>query len=255
MIILKSKKDIKKMRRASQIVRDVLEVLKREAVEGISTWDLDKIAEQYTIKQGAKPAFKGYQNFPGSVCFSINNEIVHGIPRKDKILKAGDIVGMDFGSYVDGFYGDSAVTVPIGDVSDTAKKLLKVTRDSLYRGIDMIRPGKRLFDLSEAIQNYVESAGFSVVTSFVGHGIGAKLHEDPQVPNFVPKGNRISRGVKLEAGMVLAIEPMVNVGGPDLKILEDGWTAVTKDGSLSAHFEHTVAIDYDGPIVLTDSSD
>ncbi len=251
MIFLKSAEEIDKIRAASQVVVSVLERLKEEAKAGVSTWDLDRIAEELSRKAGATPAFKGYRGYPASVCFAINDEVVHGIPSKNKILKDGDIISLDFGVYLDGFYGDSAITVPIGKPSALVERLLQVTRDSLYRGIEMARPGNRLFDISRAIQSCVESGGFSVVRAFVGHGIGRKLHEDPQIPNFVPENGNWGKGIKLKAGMVIAIEPMVNVGRPDVRVLRDGWTAVTVDGTLSAHFEHTVAILEDGPRILT----
>ncbi len=251
MIYLKSKEEIDKMRSAAQVVVEALEKLKENVVPGVSTWDLDRMAEELAIKKGAKPAFKGYSNYPGSVCFAVNDEVVHGIPSKKKILKEGDIVGLDFGVSLEGYYGDSAITVPVGDVSPLAQKLMAVTEESLHRGIAEAYPGNRLFDISGAIQTYVEEEGFSIVRSFVGHGIGKKLHEDPQVPNFVPENGSHGKGIKLKPGMVIAIEPMVNVGRPDIKILNDGWTAVTVDGTLSAHFEHTVAVTDEGPVVLT----
>ncbi|MEQ9620261.1 MAG: type I methionyl aminopeptidase [Deltaproteobacteria bacterium] len=251
MIYLKTKEEIEKMHTASQIVVDALGKLRENVVPGVSTWDLDRMAEELALKKGARPAFKGYSNYPASVCFAINEEVVHGIPSKKKLLKEGDIVGLDFGVSLDGYYGDSAITVPVGKVSSLAEKLLKVTEESLQRGIREAYPGNGLFEISGAIQNYVEEEGFSIVRSFVGHGIGKKLHEDPQVPNFVPDNGNRSRGVKLKPGMVIAIEPMVNVGRPDIKILNDGWTAVTVDGTLSAHFEHTVAVTEEGPKVLT----
>ncbi len=239
------------MRAASQIVVSVLERLKEEVKAGVSTWDLDRIAEEVSRREGATPAFKGYRGYPASVCFAVNDEVVHGIPSRNKILNDGDIISLDFGAYLDGFYGDSAITVPVGKVSALAERLLRVTRDSLYKGIEMARPGNRLFDISRAIQSCVDSEGFSVVRAFVGHGIGRKLHEDPQVPNFVPENGNWGKGIKLKAGMVIAIEPMVNVGRPDVRVLSDGWTAVTVDGTLSAHFEHTVAILEEGPRILT----
>ncbi len=251
MIYLKSKEEIEKMRHAAQVVVEALQKLKENVVPGISTWDLDRMAEELAVKKGAKPAFKGYSNYPASVCFAVNEEVVHGIPSKKKVLKEGDIVGLDFGVSLDGFYGDSAITVPVGSVSSQAQKLLEVTEESLLRGIHEACPGNRLFDISGAIQTYVEEMGFSIVRSFVGHGIGRKLHEDPQVPNFVPENGSHGKGIKLKPGMVIAIEPMVNVGRPDIKILNDGWTAVTVDGTLSAHFEHTVAVTEEGPRVLT----
>jgi len=251
MIHLKSKEEINKMRSAAQIVVEALNTLKEMVEPGVTTWDLDKKAEEIAIKRGGKPAFKGYSDYPGSVCFAINSEVVHGIPSKKKILKEGDIVGIDFGVILDGFYGDSAVTVPVGEISSMADKLLKVTEESLLKGIQEASPDKSLYEVSGAIQSYVEDMGFSIVRSFVGHGIGKSLHEDPQVPNFVPKNGNRGNGIMLKPGMVIAIEPMVNVGKPDIKILEDGWTAVTVDGTLSAHFEHTVAVTENGPVILT----
>ena len=251
MIHLKSKEEINKMRSAAQIVVEALNTVKEMVEPGVSTWDLDKKAEEVALKRGAKPAFKGYSDYPGSVCFAINSEVVHGIPSKKKILKEGDIVGIDFGVILDDFYGDSAITVPVGEVSSLAHKLLKVTEESLLKGIQEAAPDNGLYDISHAIQSYVEDMGFSIVRSFVGHGIGKSLHEDPQVPNFVPNNGNRANGVKLKPGMVIAIEPMVNVGKPDIKILSDGWTAVTVDGTLSAHFEHTVAVTDSGPMILT----
>lgn len=251
MIHLKSKEEINKMRSAGQIVFEALSTLKEMVEPGVSTWDLDKTAEEVALKRGGIPAFKGYSDYPGSVCFAINSEVVHGIPSKKKILKEGDIVGIDFGVILDGFYGDSAITVPVGEVSSLAHKLLKVTEESLLKGIQEASPDNSLFKVSKAIQSYVEETGFSIVRSFVGHGIGKSLHEDPQVPNFVPANGNDANGVKLKPGMVIAIEPMVNVGKPDIKILNDGWTAVTVDGTLSAHFEHTVAVTDSGPVILT----
>ena len=251
MIYLKNKEEIQKMRSAAQVVVEALRKMRENVVAGVSTWDLDRIAEDVAASKGAKPAFKGYSSYPASVCFAVNSEVVHGIPSKKKVLKEGDIVGLDFGVILDGFYGDSAITVPVGGISSEAEKLLKVTEESLIRGINEARPGNRLYDISGAIQSYVEEEGFSVVRSFVGHGIGRKLHEDPQVPNFVPENGSNGKGIKLKPGMVMAIEPMVNVGRPDVKVLNDGWTAVTVDGTLSAHFEHTVAVTENGPLVLT----
>lgn len=251
MIHLKSKEEINKMRSAAQIVVEALHTLRDMVEPGITTWDLDMKAEEIAIKRGAKPAFKGYSDYPGSVCFAINSEVVHGIPSKKNILKEGDIVGIDFGVILDGFYGDSAITVPVGNISPIAHKLLKVTEESLLKGIQEASPDNGLYEVSGAIQSHVEAMGFSIVRSFVGHGIGKSLHEDPQVPNFVPNNGNRSSGIKLKPGMVIAIEPMVNVGKPDIKILNDGWTAVTVDGTLSAHFEHTVAVTDNGPVILT----
>jgi methionyl aminopeptidase len=247
---LKSKDDLERMRRAGQIVAEVLQRLQAEAKPGVTTLDLDRIAEEMTRKRGAVPAFKGYRVgtrvFPASLCVSINEEVVHGIPAS-RALKDGDIVGLDFGVVVGGYYGDAAVTVPVGKITAQAQHLLDATRESLWQGIRTIKVGSRLGDLSHAIQRYAESAGLSVVREFVGHGIGRRLHEEPQVPNFGEPG----RGRLLREGMVLAIEPMLNLGEPGVLVKDDGWTAVTRDGSLSAHFEHSVAITADGPVVLT----
>lgn len=251
MIFIKNKEELKKMRNAGRAVAEVLLRLKEEAKEGVTTWELNEIAEGIASKRSFKAAFKGYANFPASVCFALNEEVVHGIPSKKTVLKNGDILGMDFGAYLDGYYGDSAITVAVGNISPAAEKLLKVTEASLYKGIDKATTANRVFDISEEIQTYVESNGFSIVKTFVGHGIGKSLHEDPQVPNFLPESTN-GRGVKLKAGMVIAIEPMVNLGVSDVKILDDGWTAVTSDGKLSAHFEHTVAISENGPEILTE---
>ena len=251
MIILKNKYEIDKMRVASSIVIEVLRKMKEEAKAGVSTWDLDRIAEELTVTKGAIPAFKGYRNYPASVCFAINNEVVHGIPSKHKVLKEGDIVSLDFGVFYDGFYSDSAITIPIGKVLYSAQKLIQVTKDALAKGIEKALPSNRLFEVSQAIQKHVEENGFSIVRSFVGHGIGRNLHEDPQVPNFVPMNGNLRKGLRLKPGMVLAIEPMVNIGKPDIIILDDGWTAVTEDGGLSAHFEHTVAVTENGYLILT----
>jgi len=247
---LKSRDDLERMRRAGQIVAEVLERLQAEVKPGVTTLDLDRIAEEMTRKRGAVPAFKGYRVgtrvFPASLCVSINEEVVHGIPAS-RALKEGDIVGLDFGVVAEGYYGDAAVTVPVGKIAPQAQHLLDATRESLWQGIRTIKVGNRLGDLSHAIQRYAESAGLSVVREFVGHGIGRQLHEEPQVPNFGEPG----RGRLLREGMVLAIEPMLNLGEPGVMVKDDGWTAVTRDGSLSAHFEHSVAITAEGPVVLT----
>lgn len=245
-IILKSPDEIESMRRAGLIVAEVLQVLKEKVRTGATTLDLEKIAEEETAKRKAKPAFKGYRGYPYCLCTSVNNEVVHGMPSK-KVLNEGDIISIDFGVRSEGFYGDSAITVPVGKISENAERLIRITEASLDRAIEAAREGNRLMDVSSAVQRCVEAEGFSVVREFVGHGIGRELHEPPQVPNFGIPG----RGIKLKAGMVLAIEPMINMGGWGVKILEDGWTAVTADGSLSAHSEHTVAITPDGPYVLT----
>ena len=246
MIILKSPGEIERMRVPCQVVADILELLQDEIKPGITTHSLNELAEREARKQRAVPAFKGYSGYPYALCCSINEQVVHGMPSSRELVD-GDILSIDFGVVYDGFYGDAALTVPIGEVSGTARKLLKVTEESLYRAIDAARPGGHLSDISHAVQSYVESYGFSVVHDFVGHGIGRNLHESPQIPNFGPPG----RGVRLKPGMVLAIEPMINEKGYDVKILQDGWTAVTVDGGLSAHFEHTVAITENGPEILT----
>ncbi|EQD24263.1 MAG: Methionine aminopeptidase, partial [Leptospirillum sp. Group IV 'UBA BS'] len=213
---------------------------------GISLLEIDKIAEDFAYKNKAKPAFKGYHSYPASICLSVNNVVVHGIPN-NYVLKSGDILGLDYGIELEGYFGDSAITVPVGDVSPESLQLIEVTRRSLEIGIENATMGSRIGDISYSIQHYVESFSYSVVRNFVGHGIGKKLHEEPPVPNYGLKG----KGIKLERGMVLALEPMVNAGGPETLVLADGWTAVTKDGSLSAHFEHTVAITKNGPRILT----
>lgn len=235
------------MREAGAVVAEVLEVLKQNVRPGITTLDLESIAEQETAKRKALPAFKGYRGYPFYLCTSINNQVVHGMPSKKALLKDGDIISIDYGALVKGFYGDAAVTVPVGAISEEAARLVRTTEESLGKAVQAAREGNRLQDVSAAVQAHVEPQGFSVVREFVGHGIGRELHEPPQVPNFGIPG----RGVRLKAGMVLAIEPMINAGGWAVKILEDGWTAVTADGRLSAHFEHTVAITPEGPLVLT----
>lgn len=246
MIHLKSPNEIEIMRRASKATANILKKLSNVANEGITTGELDKIAEDLCKKLNVKPAFKGYRGFPGCVCISVNDQVVHGIPGGYKLQK-GDIVGLDFGVIADGYYGDSARTVGIGQIAPKAQELLDATREGLMRGIEQAVLGNRLFDISHAIQNYVEPLGFSVVREFVGHGIGRSLHEDPQVPNYGPKG----KGIPLKEGMVLAIEPMINAGDAAVRVESDGWTAVTVDGSLSAHFEHTIAITRNGPEILT----
>lgn len=250
MIFLKTHEEINKIKRACMEVVEILDRLKEEVKEGVSTWDLNSLAEDLCRQRRVVPAFKGYSGYPAAVCFALNEEVVHGIPSKKKVLKEGDILGIDFGVYLDGYYGDSAITLPVGRINSVANKLLKVTETALLKGVEKAVVNNYVYDISKAIQSHVEDSGFSVVKSFVGHGIGRKLHEEPQIPNFVPKEVR-GRGVRLKAGMVIAIEPMVNEGTEDVKILEDGWTAVTADGRLSAHFEHTVAITEKGPEVLT----
>lgn len=249
MISLKSPSEIESIRSACRAVADILDELTERCVAGVTTGALDQFAEERCRALKVKPAFKGYKGFPGVLCVSINHEVVHGIPSKKRTVKDGDIVGLDFGVIADGWYGDSARTVAVGTVAPAAQKLMDVTREGLHKGIEQCREGKRLFDIGAAIQNYVEGFGFSVVREFVGHGIGRSLHEDPQVPNYGVFG----KGLPLKVGMVLAIEPMINAGKPEVDVLDDGWTAVTLDGSLSAHFEHTVAITANGPEVLTAS--
>ncbi len=251
MIRLKNREELKRMRAAGRVVSEVLMRLEEEAKEGVTTWELNEIAERMCASGGFKAAFKGYANYPASVCFALNEEIVHGIPSKKKVLREGDIVGIDFGVLLDGYYADSAITVAIGKIRPVAEKLLRVTRNSLYRGIEVVRNSNRVMDISKEIQTYVENEGFSIVRDFVGHGIGKELHEEPQIPNFIPPNGK-GRGVTLCSGMVMAIEPMVNEGSERTKILEDGWTAVTYDGKLSAHFEHTVALTDNGPEILTE---
>lgn len=234
------------MRKSGQMVAEILEMLKRRIEPGVTTLELDRLAENQCRKWKARPAFKGYGGFPFTICASPNDRVVHGYPNSDG-LREGEILSIDFGLIYDGFYGDSAVTLPIGEISDTTSLLLDVTRKSLEDGIAAACDNGRLSDVSNAVQKRVENAGFSVVREFVGHGIGTQLHEDPQIPNYGLPG----RGPKLKTGMTLAIEPMVNVGSPAVRVLEDGWTAVTLDGKLSAHFEHTVAITDQGPEILT----
>ena len=250
MIALKSAREIEIMRRANIIVAEVLRELKERVAPGVTTLELDAIAEEMTLKKNAIPAFKGYnvagRVYPRCLCASVNEEIVHGIPT-GRALREGDIIGLDYGVIYDGFYGDSAVTVGVGRVSDEARRLMEVTEIALHKGIEQLHDGKRLGDLGHAIQQVAENAGYSVVRAFVGHGIGRRLHEEPPVPNY----GEPDRGIRLREGMVLAIEPMVNVGGYEVEIKEDGWTAVTRDGSLAAHFEHSVAITKDGPMILS----
>jgi methionyl aminopeptidase len=246
MIILKSPEEIERMARACRIVAESLQALKEEVRPGISTKELERLVEEMVAARGAVPAFKGYRNYPSSVCTSVNDEVVHGIPSA-LVLNEGDIISIDLGVYLDGFYGDAAVTLPVGRISPLAQRLMEVTKTALSLGIESAKPGNRVSDISYAIQRHVESNGFSVVRAFVGHGIGRSLHEEPQVPNFGEPG----RGPRLREGMTLAIEPMVNAGSYEVAVLDDGWTAVTADGSLSAHWEHTVAITRTGARILT----
>jgi methionyl aminopeptidase len=246
MVILKQLDEIDKARASNRIVAEVLSVLREKVKPGLTTRELDKIAEGVTEKRGARPAFKGYRGYPYSLCTSVNEEVVHGMPS-NRILVEGDIIGLDFGVCYQGLYGDSAITLPVGRVSEQATRLMQVTEQSLYSAIHQACDGNRLGDISAAVQETVEAAGYSVVRDFVGHGIGKNMHEDPQIPNFGKKG----RGIELKRGMILAIEPMVNAGKYKVKILSDGWTVITVDGSLSAHFEHSVAITDNGPEILS----
>jgi methionyl aminopeptidase len=246
MIILKQPEEIKKLRESNGIVAEILEELKRRVKPGVTTGELDRLAEEMSRKKGAVPAFKGYKGFPFALCTSVNSEVVHGMPS-DRILIEGDIVSLDFGVFYKGYYGDAAITVPAGRVSEKAARLLRVTEEGLYDGIEQAQAGNRLGDISAAVQRHVEAAGYSVVRDFVGHGIGRNLHEEPQIPNYGVKG----RGIELKPGMVLAIEPMVNEGTYKVRVLEDDWTVTTEDGKLSAHFEHSVVIMENGPVILS----
>ena len=248
---IKNKNEINQMSACGEIISDVRKIIVKNIEPGISTWELDKLAEEYTISKGFIPAFKGYQNFPSSICASINNEVVHGLPSKNRILKQGDIIGVDFGVYDGTFYADSAFTFPVGNVSENITKLLNVTKESLNLGIQKAQVGNKIYDISKAIQDHIEKNGFTVVRSYVGHGIGKDLHEEPHVPNFILDNNDRSKSMKLKEGMVLAIEPMVNIGNFEVELSNDNWTVKTCDGSLSAHFEHTVALTKNGPKILT----
>lgn len=246
MIIIKNNIEIDYMRRAGRLVGETLARLEEVIKPGITTAELDRIAEEFILKHNARPSFKGYHGFPGSICASVNNEVVHGIPA-NRILQEGDIISIDCGAVLEGYQGDAARTVPVGKISKEAEKLIEVTKESFFKGIEYAKVDNRLSDISAAIQTYVESFGFSVVRDFVGHGIGKDMHEDPEVPNF----GRPGRGPKLKSGMVLAIEPMVNIGRYQVKVEANDWTVVTEDGSLSAHYENTVAILNNGPEILT----
>ena len=235
------------MKKAGQITGQALYLAGQAVREGVTTAQLDRIVREHIEKCGAKPSFLGYGGFPASACISVNHVVIHGIPSKKQILKEGDIVSIDVGAFYEGFHGDNAWTFPCGKISEEAQKLLDATRESLFLAIDKARPGNRLGDIGSTVQQYVEARNYSVVREFVGHGVGAKLHEDPSVPNYGTPG----RGVRLLPGMTIAIEPMVNAGGSAVEILGDGWTTVTRDGRLSAHFEHTIAITKDGPVILT----
>ena len=246
MIVIKSPEEIQRIGDACRIVAEALDVLRSAVTEGITTRELEQMTEDIIIKKGGTPAFKGYRGYPASLCTSVNDQVVHGIPSDTK-LRDGDIISMDVGVCYKGFYGDAAITLPVGKINGETEDLLRITEESLYIGMDMAREGNRVSDISSAVQGHVEKNGYSVVREFVGHGIGKELHEEPQIPNFGPPG----RGERLRSGMTLAIEPMVNAGGHQIRVLKDGWTAVTADGSLSAHYEHTVAITGEGIRVLT----
>lgn len=246
MIELKSREEVAVMRRAGRVVGEVLRLMGEMVAPGRSTADLDRAAEEFIRSRGGRPAFKGYNGFPATICASINEQVVHGIPGP-RTLKEGDLISIDVGAIVDGFYGDAAATFPVGEVSPEARRLLATTKEALARGIAQVAPGNRLSDVSHAVQACAEEAGFSVVREYVGHGIGRTMHEAPAIPNYGPPG----RGLRLKAGMTLAIEPMVNAGGYEVEVEEDDWTVVTRDGSLSAHFEHTVAVTPEGPLILT----
>ena len=249
-IELKSPDEIEKMSRASRVVAEVLDALRHQVRPGMTTVELDRFAEKFIVDRGGVPSFKGYQVrdqvYHHTLCVSVNEAVVHGIPS-DRALKEGDIVGLDVGVVVDGYYGDAAITVPVGAITEEARRLLQVTEESLHKGIAQAVVGNRISDISHAVQAHAEAASFSVVMDFVGHGIGRKLHEEPQVPNYGEPG----KGPRLKPGMTLAIEPMINMGRPETEHLSDGWTAVTQDGSLSAHFEHTIVVTEDGPKILT----
>ena len=247
MIVCRSAAELERMREAGRLVGEVLTELTAAVAPGVSTAELDEIAERRIRQAGATPAFKGYHGYPATICASINDEVIHGIPSGRRVLAEGDIISIDVGAALDGYYGDSAVTLPVGHVSEQAATLLRVTEESLYKAIEQARPGHRVSDIGHAVQRHVEAFGFSVVREFVGHGIGVRMHEEPQVPNYGEPGH----GPRLTEGMVLAIEPMVNAGKPAVKVLADGWTAVTRDTSLSAHFEHTVAVTSGEPWILT----
>ena len=246
MIVCRSQAEIAKLRHVNQLVGRILAELRQMVRPGVTTAQIDALAEQRVREAGAEPAFKGYHGYPATVCASVNEQVVHGIPSA-RALNEGDVVSIDMGARLDGFFGDSAVTVPVGQVSADTAALLRVTEEALFHGIEAVKPGARVSDIGASVQQHVEAHGFSVVREFVGHGIGTALHEEPQIANYGPGG----RGPRLSEGMVLAIEPMVNAGKPDVKVLADGWTAVTRDGSLSAHFEHTVVVTGDGCEILT----
>ena len=247
MIVCRSAAELEQMREAGRLVGEVLTELAAAVAPGVSTADLDALADKRIRQAGATPAFLGYHGYPATICASVNDEVIHGIPSGRRVLNEGDVISIDVGASLNGYYGDSAVTLPVGKISEAAATLLRVTDESLYKAIEAVKPGGRISDIGHAVQQHVEGYGFSVVREFVGHGIGQKMHEEPQVPNYGQPGH----GPRLAEGMVLAIEPMVNAGSPAVKVLADGWTAVTRDGSLSAHFEHTVAVTAGEPWILT----
>jgi methionyl aminopeptidase len=246
-IVCRSAAELERMREAGRLVGEVLSELAANVAPGVNTAELDELAEKRIARAGATAAFKGYHGYPATICASINEEVIHGIPSGRRVLQEGDIISIDVGAALDGYYGDSAITLPVGHVSEEAATLLRVTEEALYKAIEQVRPGGRVSDIGHAVQKHVEAYGFSVVREFVGHGIGQRMHEEPQIPNYGEPG----RGPRLTEGMVLAIEPMVNAGKPAVKVLADGWTAVTRDRRLSAHFEHTVAVTSGDPWILT----
>ncbi|MBS6163641.1 type I methionyl aminopeptidase [Hydrogeniiclostridium mannosilyticum] len=247
MVVLKTKRELSAMREAGKISSRALRLAGEAVQPGVSTWEIDRLVREFIEKQGAVPTFLGYGGFPASSCISVNNVVIHGIPSKDAVIRQGDIVSIDIGATYEGFVGDNAWTFPCGDVSQEAQALMDATREALFEGIQAARPGNRIGDIGSTVQRYVEARGYSVVRDFVGHGVGAKMHEDPSVPNYGTPG----RGVRLLPGMTIAIEPMINAGVKEVKVLKDGWTTVTADGKLSAHFEHSVAITENGPVILT----
>ncbi|WZL82168.1 type I methionyl aminopeptidase [Vallitaleaceae bacterium 9-2] len=247
-INIRSNTEIEKLRAAGAVVAQTHKLLEQHIKPGITTQELDEIAEKFILSKGATPSFKGYGGFPGTICASINDEVVHGIPSRSRILKDGDIISLDIGAYLNGYHGDAARTHAVGQVDDEALRLIQITKESFFEGVKYAKPGNHLHEISAAIQKYVEKNGFSVVRDLVGHGVGTELHEEPQIPNYKP----IGRGPKLQVGMVLAIEPMVNLGDYAVRVLDDEWTVVTRDGSLSAHYEHTIVITDNGHELLTD---
>ncbi len=247
MIVLKTSNELSLMKEACVLSAQALQIAGEAVRPGVSTWEIDKIAHDFIVKHGGTPSFLGYSGYPATACISVNHQVIHGIPSKQVILKEGDIVSIDLGAQLHGYHGDNAATFAVGAVSPEAQRLMDITREALYKGIDAAVSGGRIGDISAAVQQHAEGAGFSVVRQFVGHGVGKKLHEEPEVPNFGIAG----RGVRLIPGMTLAIEPMINMGTPGVRTLKDGWTVETADGALSAHFEHTIAITSNGPVILT----